>query len=56
MKATPPPRGYILPIWDQSGQYRATAIAYMQREKVSSVKNANGETYTLDQLQKAVTR
>lgn len=48
-----PDRGYILPLWDSYGNYRATAIAYMQREKIDFVEHANGETYSFAQLEGA---
>lgn len=45
-----PATGYTLPLWNLRGQYRATAIAYMQRENVDSVENSNGKFYTLNML------
>lgn len=35
-----PSTGYTLPLWKQGNQYRATALAYMEREKVNSVYNS----------------
>jgi len=49
-----PVRGYILPLWDSAGDYRATALAYMQREDVKEVKNSNGKTYSLETIKKAM--
>lgn len=48
-----PSNGYRLEKWEQIG-YRATAIAYMKRENVSSVKNTNGNEYSLQQLENAI--
>ena len=44
-----PSYGYKLPLWHTSG-YRATAVAYMQREKVSFIEHINGKTYSLQAL------
>lgn len=41
----------FLSIVYNKGSYRATAIAYMKREKVDVVENTNGEFYTLQQLE-----
>lgn len=46
-----PSFGYELPLWLQIG-YRATAIAYMERENVKIVTHQNGNRYTLDELKK----
>lgn len=47
-----PAHGYILANWNQTG-YRATAIAYLQREGVHTVENVDGNFYTLAQLKGA---
>jgi len=49
-----PSGGYILPLWEQSHAYRATAHAYMKREKIYFVENVNGETYNLTQIENAM--
>jgi len=46
-----PKKGYILPLWEKSNSYRATAIAYMQREKRPFIENSNGKVYSLSRLQ-----
>ena len=50
-----PSKGYKLPLWEVTG-YRATAIAYMCREKVSCVENINGKTYSLAELKQALVK
>ena len=50
-----PPKGYKLPLWELTG-YRATAIAYMCREKVSFVENVNGKIYSLAELKQALVK
>lgn len=49
-----PTTGYILKNWDIRGAYRATAIAYLQREKIFAVENTNGNYYNLLQLKNAL--
>jgi len=47
-----PSRGYEVPSgfgWD----YRATAIAYLEREGLFTIGHANGNYYTLTQLKNA---
>lgn len=47
-----PSRGYKVPNgfgWD----YRATAIAYLEREELFTIGHANGNYYTLTQLKNA---
>jgi hypothetical protein len=47
-----PSRGYIIPKeygWD----YRATAIAFLQRTKQEYVSHVNGRIYTLNQLKQS---
>ena len=47
-----PSRGYKVPSgfgWD----YRATAIAYLEREGLFTIGHANGNYYTLTQLKNA---
>lgn len=53
-KPQPPAKGYILPAWDQGNQYRATALAYMQRTGARDVQNNNGHTYTFEEIRDAV--
>jgi hypothetical protein len=48
-----PTFGYILEKWDQVG-YRSTAYAYLKRENLSIVKNRNGKTYTIYQIENAI--
>lgn len=48
-----PNNGYILPLWDRI-TYRATAVAYMQRENIKEVMNTNGVYYSLEQLKNAL--
>jgi len=50
IKETAPQDGYILPKWNESGSYRATAVAYMEREAMGEVENQDGNTYTLEHL------
>jgi hypothetical protein len=49
-----PPNGYILTDWDMNKAWRATALAYMQREKKDQVTHENGLTYTYEQIRDAV--
>lgn len=49
-----PAGGYVLPLWGQKGVFRATALAYMQRENIYTVENINGEWYSLPEIQNAV--
>ena len=51
MKA--PDKGYILKKWNTQG-YRATAIAYMQRENVNLIENIDGNFYNLETLKNSV--
>jgi hypothetical protein len=46
--------GYILERWGQKGVYRATAFAYMQREKLDKVTHNNGQTYTFNEIESAM--
>jgi len=50
-KPKAPKDGYILPLWDNKGYYRATAQAYFQRENVTEVENRNGFFYSLEELE-----
>ena len=50
---TTPTQGYILKNWDTTG-YRATAVAYLQREGLFSVEHINGRWYTLTELKEAL--
>lgn len=60
MKRSIPTHGYILPLWKliSNGkhclQYRATAIAYMERENLKQVTHQNGQNYFLDELKAVV--
>ena len=54
MKPKAPTFGYILPKWNQSGQYRATALAYLQREKEDFVQHFNGYFYSINDLKDAM--
>lgn len=49
-----PTRGYLLPLWDNKGAYRATALAYMQQENVNSVEHFSCEWYSLAEIQNSV--
>ena len=53
-KPAPPTQGYILPKWNMTGRYRATAQSYMERENIGFVENENGETYSKAQIDKAI--
>lgn len=48
-KPKAPESGYKLENWNHCG-YRATAIAYLQRENVNEVENMNGFFYSLSEL------
>jgi hypothetical protein len=48
-----PTRGYNLPK-GYGSDYRATAIAYLQREGLWTVSNIDGRYYTLQQLKNAL--
>jgi len=48
-----PSHGYKLELWNITS-YRATALAYLQRENVNAVENVNGRWYTIDQLKGAM--
>jgi len=54
MKKEIPTIGYILPKWGTKGKYRATALAYMQRENEHMVEHVNGNFYSIDDLRSAV--
>ena len=50
-----PTQGFYLPLWnDHAVNYRATAIAYLQRENLTEVKHTNGSYYTLTDLKNAL--
>jgi hypothetical protein len=51
---TAPTRGYILPLWKDTNAYRATALAYMLREKINTVENINGRTYTIADIKASI--
>ena len=42
-----PSKGYTLPNWNQSGQYRATAWAYLNREDGGLLVYSEGTAYKL---------
>ena len=48
-----PVRGYILKNWGTVG-FRATAVAYLQREGLFTVEHNNGRWYTLTKLKEAM--
>ena len=50
-KPLAPSMGYLLPLWDNKGSYRATAQAYFQRENVTEVEHRNGFFYSLEELE-----
>lgn len=45
--------GYLMPLWNYGG-YRATALAYMQREGLNSIENYNGKWYTISEIKNAI--
>ena len=49
-----PTQGYILPLWDNKGSYRATAQAYLQQTTELAVENKDGNWYTLEQIESAM--
>jgi hypothetical protein len=50
-----PKSGYLFPLWNNEGQdYRATALAYMERENLTEVENINGRFYTRSQIKSAI--
>ena len=49
-----PSFGYELPLWYDKLSYRATAVAYMERESITQVKHSNGKVYQLDELKEAM--
>ena len=51
---TIPTNGYILSLWGITVAYRATALAYMQRENLTEVENSDGNKYTLEQIKSAI--
>ncbi len=46
-----PKDGYILPLWDGKGFYRATAQAYLKQTTALSVENRDGNWYNLKQIE-----
>lgn len=48
-----PSFGYYLNKWGSCLGYRATAIAYMEREKLKEIAHQNGNSYSLVELKKA---
>jgi hypothetical protein len=48
-----PTHGFILKKWKQIG-YRATALAYLQREDLFTIENTNGKWYSLIEIQTAI--
>lgn len=51
---TAPKDGYILPLWEQKWAYRATALAYCQRETMNIVANVDGNQYTKEEIENAI--
>lgn len=48
-----PSFGYVLTKWDVVG-YRATALAYMQRENLDCVEHRNGKIYPRKIIEDAI--
>ena len=46
-----PKDGYILPLWDGKGFYRATAQAYLRQTTELAVENRDGNWYNLKQIE-----
>jgi len=55
MSNTPPKDGYILTLWNLKNSYRATALAYMERENIKQVENKDGKNYFINDIKKAIT-
>lgn len=49
-----PTHGYIFASRPQYYEYRSTALAYMEREGLTTVSNKDGKTYTIEQLKDAI--
>lgn len=51
-----PTRGWLLPKWGTANRdhHRATTYAYIKREKVSTVRNADGKRYSARKIVAAV--
>lgn len=49
-----PARGYILTEWNDENAYRATAQAYMKRKGFLIIRNKDGKTYHLDEIEKSM--
>lgn len=49
-----PAQGYNLPLWKFTFAYRATALAYMQRENVRTVEHKDGRMFTFDEIKEAI--
>lgn len=52
-KNTIPREGYLLTNWNMIG-YRATALAYMQRENLNFVEHRSGKVFSLEQIKSAI--
>ena len=49
-----PNKGYTLTLWRANWGYRATAVAYMERENLKMVSHENGNNYSLQELKDAM--
>lgn len=49
-----PSFGYELTLWGGCLSYRATAVAYMERENIKQVTHKNGKNYFLNELKDAM--
>lgn len=52
-KEKTPSFGYVLRKWNVVG-YRATALAYMQRENLNSVEHRNGRIYSRKAIEDSI--
>lgn len=48
-----PSTGFRLEKWGFESAFRATAIAFMEREQVNQVTHESGKTFTLEELKNA---
>jgi len=52
-----PKQGYILPLWENTQTqfvYRATALAYCQRENKQGVSHIDGSYYSIHKLKNSI--
>ena len=49
-----PTKGYVLHLWGITNCYRATALAYMQRNNLKQVTNTDGRNYFLSEIETAI--